>query len=99
MRRPGKAVDAAMFAATVRVDGLIERDVRRGIARDDGPSGIAQHLGTDRRWLLIVSVPTVVEAHAPLAIVAAGIVGARASPFQKPRIGGRIKHSGHDLNL
>lgn len=38
MRGPGIAVDAAMLAALIRVEGLAEGNVGRGVARDDTPA-------------------------------------------------------------
>src|SRR5512139_1287280 len=36
MRRTGEAVDAAMFTASIRIDGTIETDVGGAVTCDDG---------------------------------------------------------------
>src|SRR5207248_2242945 len=42
VRRTGKAVRASVLAAAIRVDAVLEADVGRVVARDDGPRRIAQ---------------------------------------------------------
>ena len=58
--RPREAIDTAMFAAAIRVDGAIERKVRGGVAGDDLAAGIDRDLGAERRQILD-RLPAVVE--------------------------------------
>jgi len=41
----GIAVDAAVFAPLIGIDGAAEGDVRRAVAADDGAGGDFFHLG------------------------------------------------------
>ena len=44
MRRAREAVDAPVLAAGIRVDGPVERDIRRVVGRDDRPCGLVNNL-------------------------------------------------------
>src|SRR3546814_6244831 len=49
MARPREAVDTAVLAAAVGVDGAVEGNVRRGIAGEDAAGRVPDHLGRRRR--------------------------------------------------
>ena len=70
MRGPRKAIDAAMLAAAIRVDGAVERNVRRIVARDDLARGIDSHARFERRQL-IEALPSVIEGDPRKRLVAA----------------------------
>jgi len=53
MTRPGIAVNTAMFAAAIRIDGLIEGNVGRIVVRDDRTALLDTHRGLESRDLLI----------------------------------------------
>src|SRR5262249_55429498 len=76
--RPGEAVDAAVLAATIRVDRAIEGNVGRIVARDDLPRGIDGHRRLERRQLL-EALPAVVESNARERLIAARGVRLRAT--------------------
>src|SRR5262249_47872601 len=52
MRRPGIAINAAMLAATIRIDAGPEADIGAIVCDDDGSRGIAKEKGRRRRTLL-----------------------------------------------
>ena len=95
VRRPREAIDAAMLATLVRIDRAVEGYIGRGVARDDGARGIAQHLGLQRRRLLVRGRPAVVDQHPGLALVAAGCVRPRAATAQGPGVGGYVVNRFH----
>ena len=72
------AIDAAVLAAAVRIDRLVEGDVRALVARDDGAGRLDVHVGAERLQLA-EALPAVVERDAPLALEAARVVRARAA--------------------
>src|SRR6186997_459289 len=74
----GKAVDAAMLAAAVGVDRLIEADVGAVIAGDDALGHLLAHVGLEG-FQFAQTFPAVIERLALLALVAANTVGARAA--------------------
>ncbi len=77
--RPGKAIDAAVLAPPIGIDGAIERDVRRIIAGDDLAGAVDGHRCLERRQLLEV-LPAVVEGDACERLVTAGGIRLRAAP-------------------
>ena len=79
VRRPGKAVDAAVLAAAIRVDRAIEGNVRRVVAGDHLAGGIDANAGLERRQFL-EALPAVVEGNARFRLVATGCIRLRAAP-------------------
>src|SRR6478672_3467096 len=75
MGRTGVAVDAAMFAALVGVDGPVETDVRTGVPRDDRPGVFGRQGRAQRRSLGVVGRPAVIE----------GLHGFRLEPARRIR--------------
>src|SRR5712692_1762951 len=61
MARAGVAVDAAVLAAAVRVDRLLEADVGRVVARDDRARALLGDRGLERALVLLLGRPAVVE--------------------------------------
>ena len=78
MRRAREAVDAAVLAAAVGVDGLVEADVGAVVAGDDALRRLLAHVGLEGLQLA-EALPAVVEGLAQLALVAADAVGARTA--------------------
>ena len=70
-----------MFASTVGIDGLVERNVRGAVARDDRLGGLRQDLGFERRQGLVQDPPAVVHALDDARLEAAGLMP--ASPADK----------------
>ena len=74
MRRPGEAVDAAMFTAAVRVYRAIETDIGRRIPTDRGSAGVTRQSGRQGRQRLDLAIfishraPAIVERHPCQAI-------------------------------
>jgi hypothetical protein len=60
MRRPRKAVDAAVLAAAIRIDRAVEGNVGRVVAGDDLAGGVDRYRGLEWRQLL-ERLPAVVE--------------------------------------
>ena len=79
VRGPREAIDAAVLAAPIGVDGLVEADVGTVVAGDDALGRLAMNLGLEGRKLA-EAFPAVVERLAQLALEAADAVGARAAP-------------------
>ena len=79
MRRPREAIDAAMLAAAIGVDGPIERDIGRIITGDDFAAGIDRDLGPKRRQILD-GLPAVVEGKGGLGLEPAGGICQRTPP-------------------
>lgn len=91
MGRAGEAVNAAMLAAAIRVDGLLERDVGRTIASDNGFACIADQNGPERRRIILISgaLPAVIDRLGRQPLVPVGLIGNRTSTFDGA-FGGRI---------
>jgi hypothetical protein len=73
VRRPRKAVDAAMLAAPVRVDRLLEGNVGRVVARDDAARLIGRDRGGDGRRIAVLFLrppPAIIDRLARLPIEA-----------------------------
>ena len=83
MGRPRKTVNAAMLAAAIGIDRLLERDVGRIIAGDDGLAGIAYQGGPERRKIVlrIRALPAVIDRLSDKPLIPVGLVGDRASAF------------------
>ena len=87
VRRPREAVDAAVLAALVGIDRLVERDVRRIVVRDDrartagsSRSSCSGGSGSSRRVRVVV-VPAVVDRLARVAAEAVrGVEAWRRGP-------------------
>ena len=82
MGRTGVAVDAAMFAALVGVDGAVETDVRTVVPGDDGPRVLGREDGAQWLSLGVVTGPAVVEGLLPERFVPAGRIRTRASSLR-----------------
>ena len=65
MRGAREAIDAAVFAAAVGIDGLIEGNVGRIVVRDDAARGFGAHGRRDRRVLDLAPPAIVHGLHAP----------------------------------
>src|SRR5579863_2859080 len=79
--RPRVAVDAAMLAAAIGVDGILEGNIRRIVARDD----MSRPIGLDGRGDalgLLLRVPAIVHVLEIAPLEAAGGVRERASSLQ-----------------
>src|SRR5690554_5356177 len=76
MRRPREAVHAAMLAASIRVDGAVEGDVRRFVAGDDRARPLDLHFSFEGRQLLD-RLPSIVEDLTRCRLVPAGRVDRR----------------------
>src|ERR1700730_3418902 len=81
MRRPREAIDAAVLAGAIGIDGAVEGNVRGVVATDDLAGGIDRHVGFERRQILEL-LPAVIEGDAGKWLVAPGRVraGAAAAP-------------------
>ena len=79
MRRAGKAVDATVLAAAIRIDRAVERNIGTVIARDDGARRVVEH-----RRLEGIEIaepfPAIIEGLAPLSLEAARVIGVGAAP-------------------
>lgn len=64
MRRARVAINAAVLAAAVRVDGLLVRNVRRAVAADDAARLLDRDGGGERRGRFIILRPAVVKSFA-----------------------------------
>ena len=73
MRGPGIAVNAAVLAAAIGVDGLVEADVGTVVAGDDALGGLAMHLGFERLEFA-QAFPAVIERFAQFALEPADMV-------------------------
>ena len=83
MRGVDKAVDAAMLAAAVGIDGLLEGYVRRRIAGDDGAGRIDADLCGMRagKLVLLLARPAVVDRDLPAGVEAGSVVADGPAPF------------------
>src|SRR5713226_6035432 len=61
MARARVAVDAAVLAAAVRVDRLLEADVGRVVARDNRARALLGDRGLEQARVLLLGSPAVVE--------------------------------------
>src|SRR5271156_3804766 len=87
MGRSGKTVDAAVLAASVRIDRAVEADIGRIVAGDDLSRGVERDRGLERRQF-IEALPAVIEGDARFGLEAAAVVGLRAAaapPFALDR--------------
>src|SRR5262249_37674199 len=78
MRRPRETINATVLAAAIRIDGAVERDVRRVIPSDDLAGGVDRYCGLERRQLL-QPLPAVMEAAPRQRFISAGRVRGRAA--------------------
>src|ERR1700722_11396647 len=81
MARPRIAVDTSMLASPIRIDRLLERNIRRVVGCYDTAGTIGLHRGGDGVRLLL-DVPAVVNLLEALTLEAAGRVG-EGTPAQK----------------
>ncbi len=96
--RPRVAIDAAVLAAAIGVDRLLERDVGRGVARDHRAALVGDHLGRRGRGLglrLGERAPAVVERLERRRLEAVGGVVGRAAALVRRW----IELSGHLASL
>src|SRR5579864_2407418 len=95
MRRPRKAIHAAMLAAPIGIDGTIEADIGGIVAGDDLARGIQRHRGLEWRKLF-EALPAVVERDPCLGLIAATGVGLRAPAPPSPALDGdrQLRKSG-----
>ena len=85
VRRPRVAVDAAVLAAAVRIDRLLEMDVRRIVAADDRARALLGHDGIRPRRRLVLAIPAVVLARARDRLEAAFAIRRRAAALDARR--------------
>src|SRR5690606_4901533 len=83
MGRTGVAVDAAMFAALVGVDGAIEADIGTRVLGDDGASAFRGKGGAKRGRRLVLIRPAVVIGLASVGFVPTRGVGACAASVNR----------------
>src|SRR5690606_23709643 len=83
MGRTGVAVDAAMFAALVGVDGAIEADVGTRITGDDSPSVFRGQGGAERRGRFVLIRPAVVPGLASVGFIPTRGVGTCAASIDR----------------
>ncbi len=80
--RPRVAVDAAMLAAAIRVEGAVEAEVGAGVARDGAPAEVGGQ-GGRHRWRRCLlnrdAVPAVVERLHQRRIEAVAAIGRHAA--------------------
>ena len=81
MRRPRVAINAAVLAAAIRIDALIETDIGRIVSADDVPRAFVRDVRFDRRCGFIVRRPAVVEDFAALRFETSFAVRRRAATF------------------
>jgi len=76
-----------MLATAIRIDRLIEGDVGRLVARDDGAGGIVDHFGMDRGSGIVIGapaiVPSVIQQGPAMPFVSAHRIGKGASTLQE----------------
>ncbi len=89
LRVPGQAIDATMLAAAIRIDRLIERNVRRVVARDDRARRFRLHDRGERRQFFVETAPAVVDGFAARRLEAPGRIRHRAAPGACARSVGR----------
>ena len=88
-----KAIDAAMFAAPVRVHRAVERNIRRAVARNDRARTFQGQFGRQQR-LFFGNVPAIGLAHALIRLIPAIGAGIRATGFYDLiRVAGRQGHA------
>src|SRR5262245_11647493 len=78
MRRPRKAINAAVFATPVGIDRLFEADVGAVVAGDDALGGFEVNLGLEGRKVAQAR-PAIVEGLPRLTFKAPDAVGAGAA--------------------
>jgi hypothetical protein len=76
MTGAGKAINAAMFAAALRVDGPVERQVGRAVACDGRPRPFQPHFGAQQRQFVFAR-PTAIDSDPLVRLAPTGIVGKR----------------------
>src|SRR3984957_20762017 len=90
MGAPREAVHTAMLATSIRIEGAIEADIGRLVARDDLAGCIERHRGLERRKFF-KTLPAVVKRNPRLGLIAAAGVGLRASAAPPPAFDGDCK--------
>lgn len=95
MCRTGEAINAAMLTSAIRVDRLVERDIRRSIACNDRTADIANNFGFKRGKGFIFTHPAIVKADIAVTVIAAGGIGSRSSALNPPRTNHRCKNLCH----
>ena len=89
VRRPRKAIDAAMLAAAIGIDRLVEADIGRVVRGDDLPGLLQPHLRLERRQFG-EALPAIVEILAKLRLETPGQVGSCAASAPSFLVGGRL---------
>ena len=84
MTGPGVAVDAAVLAAAIGVDGTVKEDIGGGNAGDDGLRAVERHRCPKRQQVCVDKLPAVVNGFAALGLETARAVGHRAAALQRP---------------
>ena len=70
----GKAIDAAMLAAAIRVYRSVERDVRRFVEGDDGAGRILHQKGLHPAVIILNRAPAIIKGLACFELETAGLV-------------------------
>ncbi len=95
MAGPGIAIDAAMLASAVRIDGRVERQVWRLVARNDALGFLREDNGLDLGCLwLIEGLGLIGDPLAGPGVEPADIVRARRPAFQRAGGGRSGRHVG-----
>src|ERR1700722_16824491 len=90
MGAPREAVHTAMLATSIRIDGAIEADIGRLVARDHLAGRIERHRGLERRKLF-KTLPAVVKRNPRLGLIAAAGLVWRPPAAPPPGFGGDCK--------
>ena len=87
MGRPGVAIDAAMLAAAVGVDGAVEADIRRAVPGDRRAGAVPEQGGRQRREVgqVLDRAPAVVEGLPRGRLEPHRRVGQRPAPLARQR--------------
>ena len=100
---PGEAVDAAMLAAPKGIDRLVEGNVRRLVAGDDGAGGVMDDFGADGGRGIIFRppaiIPAIVQQCAGLFFKTAHRIGDSAPAVQDFRPYRGVQDNRHGLGL
>src|SRR5262249_31547229 len=96
MGRTGKAIDAAMLAAAIWIDRLIEGHIRRVIAGDDRLAGIEADRGTQRRQVvfLVLDQPAIILQRPVARLETTRTIGDGPAPLARPGMQGRVGRGG-----
>ncbi len=90
--RPGIAIDAAVFTAAIGIDGPVEGNIRRLIARDDRLGRLGENLGAQFRNVG-QRVPTVIDVGFGVILEAPGGIDAGAAATFQLRQAGQLSRA------